>query len=246
MAKLAQVAAGMAGSGDRVRTPSEVTSRAPRTAPGPAVDDIERRLRATVARELHDRVAQPMATLLMDLEEFKRGTDDPRERLRRIDAFQRQAREVLYDIRDVLCDLREQEGRDRGFVMRLRGELEARAMRYPHLDIRLVVSPRWPGVIRARCADHLLQIVLEAFQNARLHGAAARIEIALRTVGGRAEVCVADDGRGLGELQGPVRPGLGLLGMHERATLLGGRMVLGDRPGGGTRVRVTFPREVLG
>jgi signal transduction histidine kinase len=262
MAELAhKVAEGMAGSGGRLRTPSEA-SRAPRQAPGLLLPPplaggggpsgregvgAERSIRAALARELHDRVAQPLTTLLMDLEEFKHSPGDRRRRVQRIGAFQRQAREVLYEIRDVLCDLRDQEGRDRGFVTRLRGELESRAMRHPHLDIRLVVSPQWPGVIRARCSDHLLQIVLEAFHNARLHGGAARIVVALRAgAGGRAEVSVADDGRGLCELEAPLRPGLGLIGMHERATLLGGRLVVGARTGGGTRIRVTFPREVLG
>ena len=247
MAGLApQVATGTAGSRGHLRGPGDATGRAPRPAPGAALDTIERQVRATMARELHDRVAQPLTSLLMDLEAFKRSPGDRRSRRRSIDAFQQQARKALYEIRDLLCDLREQEGRDRGFVMRLRGELEARAMRHPHLDIRLLVSPRWPTVIRARCADHLLHVLLEAFQNARLHGGATSIEIALRPAGGRAEVSVSDDGRGLGGTHQRVRPGLGLLGMQERATLLGGRLILGERPGGGARVRLTFPMEVLG
>jgi signal transduction histidine kinase len=58
-------------------------------------------------------------------------------------------------------------------------------------------------------------------------------------------VTVGDDGRGLGSREERIRPGMGLTGMHERATLLGGRLRLGGRPGGGTRVRLSFPMEVL-
>ena len=125
--------------------------------------------------------------------------------------------------------------------------MEARKLRYPHLDIALAVSAGWPASIQARCADHLLRVVLEAFDNARFHGGATRIEVALRVLpGGLAEVCVSDDGRGLPELPAPLRAGMGLTGMHERAILLGGRLVLGHRPGGGARARVQFDREVMG
>jgi two-component system sensor histidine kinase UhpB len=206
-------------------------------------DDCERRVRAEVARELHDRVAQPLSTLVTELELLKQDGGDRRRMIRRIDGVQDQVRTALFGLREVLCDLREQEWLESGLVTRLRGELEAVVLRQPSLDVRLRVSPRWPVAIRSRVADHLLQVVREAVHNARLHGGATLVEVALGVSGRRAEVLVADDGRGL---DGPLRPGMGLLGIHERATLLGGRLVVGDRPGGGTRLRVSVPREVLG
>jgi two-component system sensor histidine kinase UhpB len=208
------------------------------------VDDCERRVRAELARELHDRVAQPLTSLLMLLEELRQDPGDRRRVRRRIDVVQDQVRRALFGLREVLCDLREQEWLDGGLVSRVRGELETMVLHHPTLELRLVVSPRWPATIRSRVAEHVLQIVREAVQNARFHGGATRIEVALGVSGRRAEVVVADDGRGL---EGrPVRPGMGLLGMHERATLLGGRLLVGDRAEGGARVRVTVPREVLG
>jgi two-component system sensor histidine kinase UhpB len=208
------------------------------------LDDSERRVRAAVARDLHDRVAQPLAGLLLVLEELKRDPGDRRHVLRRIDTVQDQVRTALFGLREVLCDLREQEWLDSGLVGRLRGELEALLLHHPHLRLRLVVSPRWPAAVRSRVGDHMLQIVREAVHNARFHGAAECIDVALRVSGRRAEVVVSDDGRGLEGRR--VRPGMGLLGIHERATLLGGHLVVADRRGGGTRLRVTVPREVLG
>jgi two-component system sensor histidine kinase UhpB len=206
--------------------------------------DCELRVRAAVARDLHDRVAQPLAALLLVLEDVKRHPGDRRQVLRRIDIVQDEVRTALFGLREVLCELREQEWLDGGLVGRIRGELETLLLHHPHLRLRLAVSPRWPAAIRARVGDHVLQIVREAVQNARFHGAAAGIDVALRVSGRRAEVVVSDDGRGLEGRR--VQPGMGLLGIHERATLLGGRLVVGDRPGGGTRLRVTVPREVLG
>jgi two-component system sensor histidine kinase UhpB len=208
------------------------------------LDDCESRVRAAVARDLHDRVAQPLAALLLVLEELKQDPGDRRRVLRRIDAVQDQVRTALFGLREVLCELREQEWLDHGLVVRIRGELEAYLLHHPHLRLRLAVSPRWPAAVRSRVGDHVLQIVREAVHNARFHGGATGIDVSLRVCGRRAELVVSDDGRGL---EGrPVRPGMGLLGIHERATLLGGRLILGDRRGGGTRLRVTVPREVLG
>src|SRR5438105_3744520 len=166
-----------------------------------AVPDLrgaERSVRAEVARELHDRVTEPLTSMLLEMEEFKRAPGDRRARLQRIGRFQGQARQALDGIREVLCELREQDWLDHAFPARLRGELEAWKRRHRHVDVRLEVSPRWPSAIRARNGDHLLHIVLEACGNARAHGGAARIDVALRwPAGGPAELCVDDDGRGV-------------------------------------------------
>jgi two-component system sensor histidine kinase UhpB len=212
--------------------------------PATLLDDCEARVRAAVARDLHDRVAQPLAALLMVLEEVKQDPGDRRRTIGRIDTVQDQVRTALFGLREVLCDLREQEWLDHGLPGRIRGELESLLYRHPHLRLRLAISPRWPAAVRSRVGDHVLQIVREAVHNARFHGGATSIDVALRVVGRRAEVVVADDGRGLEGRR--VRPGMGLLGIHERATLLGGRLVVGERRSGGTRLRVTVPREVLG
>lgn len=208
------------------------------------VDDCERRVRAAVARDLHDRVAQPLTGLLLLLEELKQDPGDQRRLVRRIDVVQDQVRTALFGLREVLCDLREQEWLDGGLVSRIRGELETLLLHHPHLDLRLRVSPRWPAAVRSRVGDHVLNIVREAVHNARFHGGASRIIVGLGVSGRHADVIVADDGRGLEGC--PLRPGQGLRGMHERATLLGGRLLVSERPRGGTRVRVTVPREVLG
>jgi signal transduction histidine kinase len=210
----------------------------------PLIADCERRVRAEVARELHDRVAQPLTALLTVLEELKQNPGDRRRIANRIDVLQDQVRTALFGLREVLCDLRDQEWMDTGLVTRMRGELERTAIEHPDMDLRLRVSRRWPATIRSRVGEHVLQIVREAVANARFHGRAGHIDVALGVCGRRAEIVVADDGRGL---EGrPLRPGMGLTGMHERATLLGGRLAVCERPGGGTRVRVSVPREVLG
>src|SRR5207244_3661548 len=97
-------------------------------------------------------------------------------------------RTALFGLREVLCELRDQDWLDTGLISRLRGELERTARDHPHLELRLRVSPRWPATIRSRVGDHLLQIVREAVGNARFHGRAGCVDVALSVCGRRAEI----------------------------------------------------------
>jgi two-component system, NarL family, sensor histidine kinase DegS len=92
----------------------------------------------------------------------------------------------------------------------------------------------------------LLSIVREALNNAREHSEASEIGL---TVAGRAEsleVLVVDNGIGFDVEETLVRAArdgrLGLVGLHERARLLGGSSRIDSRPGGPTTISVTLPR----
>jgi signal transduction histidine kinase len=203
-------------------------------------------VRADLARELHDRVASALTAVLVDMERVKlhapRGVAAAD-----IEGFQHQARSALNGIREVLFDLRGADGLDHGFVSRLRRELEERARRHPGVDLRLRVSVKWPAVLKARAAEHLLHVVREGVHNALIHGLPNFVEVALDwEAGNGASITVVDDGRGLPappETPGP--QGMGLTGMRERAAILGGRLALSNRSGGGTRLRLTLGEEVL-
>jgi two-component system sensor kinase len=108
------------------------------------------------------------------------------------------------------------------------------------------VARNWPSPIYTTAAKALRRIVLEAVQNARLHGGANRVRITLRVRDdGQAVLTVGDDGRGLssGWLRGS--RGFGVIGMRERAHMLGGRLEITRRRTRGTLVRVTLPMAQL-
>jgi signal transduction histidine kinase len=84
------------------------------------------------------------------------------------------------------------------------------------------------------------RIVQEALTNTLKHAGASRAAVHLRYRPGELEVEVTDDGRGA--IGSPERPGgLGLIGMRERAALLGGELTTGARPTGGFAVRALLP-----
>jgi signal transduction histidine kinase len=82
------------------------------------------------------------------------------------------------------------------------------------------------------------RIVQEALTNAIRHGAAAHARVQVVERDERVSVLVSDDGHGFDP---SVRTaGFGLMGMHERSGLLGGRLLVDSSPGGGTTVSATF------
>ena len=85
------------------------------------------------------------------------------------------------------------------------------------------------------------RIVQESLTNVARHAGAASVKVRLRVLGGRLRLVIADDGRGItpGEIAN-VRS-LGLLGMKERAYLLGGSVSVSPGRKGGTCVSVELP-----
>jgi signal transduction histidine kinase len=92
-------------------------------------------------------------------------------------------------------------------------------------------------------ADDVLAVLREAISNAKRHGGASVIGVALRLSGGQLSLEVTDDGVGMPDDP----PRSGLANLADRASLHGGSFVAERRPEGGTRVLWTAPqRAALG
>lgn len=205
-------------------------------------------IRRALARELHDRVAQTLTTMLIDLENFKmeqleRG--DQQGALRQIAELQESTREALKNLRGVLYDLRGRTGIEEDFTKAVRG-LVGRFQDKTRLNVMFSVSQSWPSELRSEVAIDLFRIIEEALTNVRRHSGAHVVEVALGTAfDGQLVVEVKDDGRGVETEAGPREPGLGLVGMHERALMLGGRLEVESVIGRGSTVRAIVPLEQL-
>jgi len=91
----------------------------------------------------------------------------------------------------------------------------------------------------------LVRIVQEALSNIREHSGAARVRLSVERLNGAVRAEISDDGRGF-ELERTLvraakRGRMGLVGMSERALLLGGAFDVHSAPGGPTRIAVTLP-----
>ena len=197
-------------------------------------------IRRALARELHDRVAQTLTTMLIELENFKVEQTGRQSALRQLDELQVSTRDVLSNLRHVLFELRGESGIEEGFVDALRGLL-ARFQDRTHMKVQLSISPSWPSHLRRHASLNLYRIVDEALNNVRQHSGAKLVEVVLRLArDNHVALEVRDDGKGADQREGV--PGLGVLGMRERAVILGGVLEV-ERTSAGTTVRAIFPLE---
>jgi two-component system, NarL family, sensor histidine kinase DegS len=205
-----------------------------------AEDEFDARLRRELARELHDGVAQSLTTMLIEFEVFRREQRGRASVQTAIDAFQQSTRQVLANLRDLLYDLRNQSVEDVSLVEDLTAILEEVSGR-PGTTATLRVSPGWPRRLAGPAALHLRRIVQEALQNARIHGRASHVEVALDVLGdGELELAVSDNGVGA-QPELLTQGGFGILGMKERAILIQGRLIIETRPRLGTTIRLRVP-----
>lgn len=198
-----------------------------------------------LARELHDQVAQTLTTMLIELENFKVEQTGRQSVLRQLGELQESTRDVLSSLRRVLYHLRGESGIEEGFADAVRALL-ARFEERTHISARLSVSPVWPSRLRSQAALNLYRIIEEALNNVRMHSGAGLVEVALGPgLESHFAVEVKDDGRGAKSAAGDRVPGMGVLGMQERAVILGGRLEVETPAGGGTTVRAILPKEQL-
>ena len=203
--------------------------------------------RRRIARELHDEASQAIATLIVNLE-FLEGTLPEKEaqlaeRLRRLRGI---ATQTLDEIHKIIFNLRPRVLDDLGLVPAVSGYLESHL---PPLHIAYDLDvhgldQRLPATVETA----VFRIIQEAITNVIKHAHADHVRVLLDFDGSLLVVFVEDDGRGFdtGEVLGPgaSRRGMGLLGIRERAALLGGRFSIHSRPGCGTRLYVEIPVQV--
>jgi signal transduction histidine kinase len=87
----------------------------------------------------------------------------------------------------------------------------------------------------------LFRILQESLTNVARHAAATAVEVLLQCQAGYAILTIQDNGRGIQASQANAPGAVGLLGLRERALLLGGRCDISGRPGEGTRVEARLP-----
>jgi signal transduction histidine kinase len=96
------------------------------------------------------------------------------------------------------------------------------------------------GPLPANVESELFRIAGEALTNVRKHAGAREASLRLDMVRGRLRLTVADAGAGF-RMRGARRRGFGLMGIEDRARLVGGRATIRSTPGRGTTVTVTVP-----
>lgn len=188
------------------------------------------------ARELHDQIAQPLIALVLEIDELRGrlAASGDSQTADELEVLEESTRHILRSAREMMIDLRGNGELRLNFAELLRNELSGTVGH----DFDLDVSSRWPKHINGWAAFNLLRIVQQAVSNASRHGRASSVDIFLDlNQEGEAVLVVLDNGAGLDGSPA----GMGMIGMRERATILGGTFVVSPRETGGTRIEVRVP-----
>lgn len=195
--------------------------------------------RSRVAQELHDEPLQRVVQLCHQLDLAAAGSGGAGPALT---SARRTAEDIADDLRRLANGLRPPTLDELGLPAALRVVARDLHQRVPELRAKVLVRGR------ERRLDPLMELGLfriaqEALRNVERHAQAS--SAAITVAYGRADVhvCIADDGCGLpgdGEKERSASGRLGLLGMRERARLLGGQLQVQSTPGAGTRIEVSI------
>ncbi len=202
--------------------------------------------RARIARELHDVVAHEMTVMTVQAAGARRVLDtDPAQAAEALTAIESAGHDALTEMRRLLGLLRQDKssgelGPQPGLA-RVDGLIEQ--MEEAGLAVDFVTEGE-AGTVSAGVDLNAYRIIQESLTNSLKHGGPrARASVLVRYEPDRLTVEVADDGRGAaGGLSANGGSGHGLLGMHERVSMLGGTLAAGPRPGGGFIVTAEIPR----
>ena len=195
--------------------------------------------RSRWARELHDETLQALAVLRMRLASALR--DESPETLRKAaQVAVEQIDEEIVKLRRLITELRPASLDAIG----LEAALHALAEKHQEASgIEVICSFELPEDEQPEPAPVLetavYRLVQEGLNNITKHSRAQKAELSVRAASGAIAIEVADDGVGF-DPSGTTE-GFGLVGMRERASLLGGTLEVDSSKGSGTRLRASLP-----
>ncbi|HEX5318613.1 MAG TPA: ATP-binding protein [Stellaceae bacterium] len=202
---------------------------------------VQEQERGEIARDLHDEVGPHLFAINIDTDAVSRLLREGRaaeapEHLRLIgEAVEHVQRELHSAVRRLqpvgLAEF--------GLPDAIDNMIQFWRRRHPDIDFRVTVAPGCDAL--GELVDTTIyRVVQECLSNALRHGRPASIAVRVECAAERGQIFleIADDGSGMPDASSP---GFGLRGMAERVRALGGRLTLGNKPGGGLTVTATLP-----
>ena len=197
--------------------------------------------RTRIAREVHDELGQALTSCKLDLSwianklpgELKPLLEKARALTAHIDSTIQTVRRISSELRPGVLD-----------HLGLAAAIEWQGNEFQNrtgirCDVRARVREPLPD---QNLSTTLFRIFQETLTNVIRHAGATQVAVTLKETDGRVVLEVRDNGRGIAREEIFNAKSMGLLGMRERAALLGGDFQIGTLPGGhGTRVRVSIP-----
>ncbi len=200
--------------------------------------------RNRLAREIHDTLAQGIAGIALRLESadaLAEANADPEQVRQSIQSALKQARQTLEEARRSVLDLRAAPLEGRTLAQAVAALAAATGPDDPHITTEITGAAQ-PLPVRIEVG--IYRIIQEALANIRRHAHARNATIHLEITPDALTTIVSDDGRGFNPERG-LHGHYGLLGIRERARLLGGEAQVRSARGRGARIEVRIPLTPL-
>ena len=215
------------------------TDRARMRALAAEVIEVGDRERAALARELHDSTAQRLAALMLQISAAARDANDP-ALAARLGDIRDAAEEVTEEVRLLSHTVHPRVLDDLGLVPALR-KLARDSSTGTGIDVDVEANTEGTDIPHPVAAA-LYRVAQEAVRNAVRHAAPHRVRVVFHELNGTATLEILDDGKGFNLQEAERRrPGMGLLSMRERVSLVDGELSIRTAPGDGTAISATVP-----
>jgi PAS domain S-box-containing protein len=198
--------------------------------------------RARISREVHDELGQSLTAVKMDLAwmagRLPRGNAPM---LKRIRSTVQLADSIIQSIRRISTELRPAV-LDLGLAAAVEWQVqEFQARSGVPCKVRLLIRE----VVTSNASTAMFRIFQETLTNVARHAKATRVEVVLQKEPDRLVLLIHDNGRGFDQADPSLSNSLGLLGMRERAAILGGQVNISSAAGKGTTVTAWIPLPSL-
>src|SRR6185312_3682714 len=203
------------------------------------LQSIREEERKHITREIHDELGQSLTGFKMDLAWMRNRlqSEEPLQRQPILDKMREMGGlldETANLVRRLCTELRPGVLDDLGLI----AAIEWQAREYQNrtgIQCHLQIDPTSLSV-DSEHSTALFRIFQEILTNVARHAGASSVKVSLKTIGPEILLAVADNGRGITEQEMIGANSLGLLGMRERAVILGGNVDIRGLPGKGTTV----------
>ncbi|MBI4396020.1 MAG: PAS domain S-box protein [Elusimicrobia bacterium] len=204
------------------------------------LESVREEERVRIAREIHDELGQSLTGLKMDLVWLEKRLMKPQENLaERVQGMQRLTDETIQAVRKISSELRPGVLDDLGLWAAIEWQAKDFEKR---TGIRCALrSEENIASLSGERSTAVFRIFQEALTNAARHSGATAVNVVLKGENHHVVLDIHDNGKGITETEASAPRSFGLLGMRERAALLGGEVRIQGEPGEGTRVVMRMP-----
>jgi len=203
--------------------------------------------RKRIARELHDETGQTLTSMLVSLKVAEDSIDSPEAR-NKITELRSLTSTALERVHEMATELRPSILDDMGLVAAIKRYIEDYS-----INMNIKVDSHISGFEDRRLSPEIettvYRIIQEALTNIIKHAEAHNVSVVMRLADASLTATVEDDGKGFNNKRAPAQENgnnLGIFGMNERASLVGGTLTIESAEKAGTTIFLQIPLDLIG